>query len=308
MITTTPVRDPQPTALQPGGHDRAATAVQWALVAASLAAVLLMSLAGMSNASVVLLLLTLPFTAIHGTRRYGWRRFLTFFALTFVVSNGYENLSILTGFPFGHYHYTGSPKLFLVPIYVGLIYFGLGYISWMTASTLLDRADERLNRRERAGRVNTVALPALAAAVMTMFDVSTDAQASTILHTWIWENGGGVFGVPYTNYLGWWLVTYTFFQIFALVLSHTQTKADNPGGGVTPGSLLQPVLLYMATGLTSIPTFFATTPGTTIDATGATWSLTAINETAMPTSIFTVLTMAALALAKIARGDTHTPQ
>ena len=37
--------------------------------------------------------------------------------IAFTVSNFYENLSLLTGFPFGHYHYTEAlgPKLFLVP-------------------------------------------------------------------------------------------------------------------------------------------------------------------------------------------------
>jgi hypothetical protein len=52
----------------------------------------------------------------------------------------------------------------------------------------------------------------------------------------------------------------------------------------------------------------ASTSGTATGAAGATWSLTAINETAMTVSIFTVLTVTALTLTKIARGDTHTPR
>ncbi len=303
-----PAQALQPPAPQPSGRSRATTITQWALVVAGLTVALVMPLAGFGGAAMVGLLLTIPFAAIHGTCRYGWRRFLTFFVVTFVVSNFFENLSIMTGFPFGDYHYTGSLKLFHVPIEIGPIYFGLGYISWLTASTLLDRADERLNWRERTGRFNTFALPALAAAVMTMFDVSIDSRASTVNHAWIWEDGGGVFGVPYTNYLGWWLVTYTFFQIFALLLSRPQTRAEKPGAAVAPGSLLQPVLLYLATGLASIPTFFTARSGTIVDAAGATWDLTAINETMMTISIFSVITVALLALAKIARGDTRTPQ
>src|SRR5262245_5726171 len=52
--------------------------------------------------------------------------FLIFFVITFIVSNFYENLSILTGFPFGHYHYTETlgPKLFLVPLLIAPAYFG----------------------------------------------------------------------------------------------------------------------------------------------------------------------------------------
>src|SRR5262249_32633116 len=43
---------------------------------------------------------------LHGLRRYSLKQFLIFYVIAFTVSNFYENLSILTGFPFGHYHYT----------------------------------------------------------------------------------------------------------------------------------------------------------------------------------------------------------
>src|SRR5262249_19046491 len=45
---------------------------------------------------------------LHGLRRYSVKQFLIFFVIAFIVSNFYENLSILTGFPFGHYHYTDA--------------------------------------------------------------------------------------------------------------------------------------------------------------------------------------------------------
>jgi uncharacterized membrane protein len=276
--------------------------IQWTFVGLAVATAVLLPLTG-TSATLATLLLTIPFATVHGLRRYGWRRFLAFFAVTFVVSNAFENLSIVTGFPFGDYHYTGAPKLFHVPIFIGPIYFGLGYLSWLTASTLLDRADERLNWRERTGKVDIVALPALAAAVMTMFDVASDSHAATVLGTWIWHDGGGVFGVPYTNYLGWWLVTYLFFQIFALMLATAQTRDPRPNSVVAPGSLTQPVLIYAALGLTSIPYFFAAEAGTVVDMAGARWDIGAINETMMTINIFTVVTVAFLALTKIARGD-----
>jgi uncharacterized membrane protein len=292
---------PTPSARLPRG--RVLDSIQWIFVGLAVTTAILLPLTG-TNAIFVTLLLTIPFATIHGIRRYGWRRFLAFFAVTFVVSNTFENLSIITGFPFGDYHYTGDPKLFHVPIFIGPIYFGLGYISWLTAATVLDRADERLNRRRRAGKVNVVALPVLAAAVMTMFDVASDSQAATVLETWIWHDGGGVFGVPYTNYLGWWLVTYLFFQIFALILAAAQARAPRPNRVVVPGSLAQPVLIYAALGLTSIPYFIAAEPGTVVDMSGTSWSISAINETMMTINIFTVVTVAFLALTKIARGDT----
>jgi uncharacterized membrane protein len=69
---------------------------------------------------------------LHGLRRYSLKQFLIFFVIAFTVSNFYENLSILTGFPFGHYHYTEAlgPKLFLVPLLIAPAYFGCGYLAW----------------------------------------------------------------------------------------------------------------------------------------------------------------------------------
>src|SRR5947209_7714537 len=60
-----------------------------------------------------LTLLAAAFALIHGALRYRWVGVLTFFVISLVVSNVLENVSILTGFPFGHYHYTASagPRL-----------------------------------------------------------------------------------------------------------------------------------------------------------------------------------------------------
>jgi uncharacterized membrane protein len=60
------------------------------------------------------------FAIVHGTRRYGWTHFVVFFLVAFVVSWSYETVSILTGFPFGHYVYTDKlgPKLWLVPLLI----------------------------------------------------------------------------------------------------------------------------------------------------------------------------------------------
>src|SRR5882672_1908708 len=78
-------------------------------------------------------------TLLHASARYSWREILVYFALGFVVSNAYENLSILTGFPFGHYHYTDAlgPKLFLVPITIAPGYIGAGYLAWCIGQVLL---------------------------------------------------------------------------------------------------------------------------------------------------------------------------
>jgi hypothetical protein len=39
-----------------------------------------------------------PFTVVHGVRRYGWRTVSVYAAITLVVSLSLENLSVATGF------------------------------------------------------------------------------------------------------------------------------------------------------------------------------------------------------------------
>lgn len=273
---------------------------QWAFAIAAAAAAVLLPLSGGNGGTVAALLLTIPFAAIHGVRRYGWKLFIVFFVVTFVLSNFFENLSILTGFPFGHYYYTGEPKLFYVPIAVGLIYFGLGYVSWLVASTILDRADEDLNLHARSGRINVVLLPILAAAVMTAFDVGSDSVASTVAHTWVWKSGGGLFGVPYTNYLGWWLVTYSFFQVFSLIIA-----LGSGARTVKAGALLPPVIIYLSLGLSSVSYFIgrASSAEFVKDQAGVSWSLSQLAEAMMTINIFGLVVFAFIACAKLIRGD-----
>lgn len=300
---STPTQGISPSSQQ----GRGITALLWILAALAVAAAVVLPFVTHSAAYVFALLLTFPFAVVHGIRRYGWRRLLGFFVITFVVSNVFENLSIITGFPFGNYYYTTGPKLFEVPFSIGVIYFGLGYISWITASALLDRADETLSAGTRASRINTFALPLLAGAVMTMFDLGSDSSASTVSHTWVWENGGGLFGVPFTNYLGWWFVTYVFFQIMTLVLRRTGPVLK--AGIDTPANhFVQPVLIYVSLGLASISGFIVSADRIVTDASGATWSVAAINETLMTINIFTVVVIAGLALVKTALSANPAPQ
>jgi uncharacterized membrane protein len=44
------------------------------------------------------------FALIHGSRVYGLRGVCVFALLGAIIGNRFENVGVLTGFPFGHYH------------------------------------------------------------------------------------------------------------------------------------------------------------------------------------------------------------
>jgi uncharacterized membrane protein len=80
------------------------------------------------------------FALIHASVRYRARDIAVFAVGCLVISNFMENLSIMTGFPFGQYYYSDAlgPKLFLVPLLIGPAYFGTGYVAWTMANVFLD--------------------------------------------------------------------------------------------------------------------------------------------------------------------------
>ena len=247
--------------------------------------------------------LLVAFALVHGIATYGGRTMLAFVVVCLVVSNVAENLSIVSGFPFGHYHYSDvlGAKIFLVPVTIGGAYFGAGYASWIVALSLVGRAGAAFDAYARW------TAPVVAAFVMASWDFTLDPIASTIDKWWIWENGGGFFGVPFSNYLGWLLTVFVFFAIFASIVvlrSRVGGRASALGapasfwlGAVTMYALLavRYVLIYA---VPSVQKTYA-------DATGHLWLKHDIYETAALAAIFTCLSfslLAALRLKEPARG------
>ncbi|MCU1684716.1 MAG: hypothetical protein JWQ81_5455, partial [Amycolatopsis sp.] len=127
-----------------------------------------------------LIVVQVGFALLHGARRYGWRAIGVFVAAGLVISNILENLSIRTGFPFGHYHYTSGGKIFQVPWFIGPAYLATGYLAWIVATVLL--GDVRRN----STWLTTIGTPVIGAFAMTAWDLAFDPSSSTIKQTWIW--------------------------------------------------------------------------------------------------------------------------
>src|ERR1700682_4761257 len=141
--------------------------VLWVLVAAYAAVILTNTLHLVSVPIPVVLLVTILFALIHGAVRYGWTGIVAFVVISLVVSNILENTSILTGFPFGHYHYTDAlgPKLFLVPLVIGAAYFSTGYLAWVLSTVLVGDV------RRDSSASTTFAVPFIASFLMVMWDL-----------------------------------------------------------------------------------------------------------------------------------------
>ena len=277
------------------------TTILWVLAAAYAVALVANITFGLGIPIAVVLLISVAFALIHGVR-YGWIGILAFVVVCLVVSNILENTSILTGFPFGHYHYTDAlrPKLFLVPLLIGPAYFANGYFAWVIGNVLIGEL------RRGSSAFLTFAVPFIAAFVMVMWDLTFDPRASTVQHQWIWEQGGGYFGVPLTNYLGWFFTVYLFLQLFALFVrfrpgSETVTK-------VPRSHFAQALLMYAVMGLTPVPTFVVGGSNTPVtDAAGVVWQTRSIAESIATVSIFTMIFAVAMSAVKLLQVGANFP-
>jgi uncharacterized membrane protein len=239
------------------------------------------------------------FGLLHGALTYGWRGILFFLIVCLGVSNAFENLSIMTGFPFGWYHYSDAmgPKLFLVPLLIGPAYFGVGYLSWTLARAIFGDGDARLTG------LLSFATPAIASFIMVSWDLTIDPMMSTINGSWVWHNGGSYFGVPVSNFLGWYLTVYVFFQCFALYARRRFAPSTK-----VHGYWATPLLAYTSIIIAPVLSLLLGTESAAVltDPAGHQWQAHDIRSVAALVCLFTALPFWLLAVFKV--GDIPSSQ
>jgi uncharacterized membrane protein len=244
----------------------------------------------------VITLLPMIFAFTHGAIYYRFRDVCVFVAVTLVVSNVFENLSIETGFPFGNYYYTDilGPKLFNVPLLIGPAYVATGYLSWMLAKAILGATKHGLS-----GQL-TYTVPLVASFMMVSWDMSMDPITATIGKQWIWLDGGGYFGVPFSNFMGWYLTVWVFFQLFALY----ERRKKDAYVGAKPESRRYWTLAALFYGVTAMK--FLLNPlvesgnETILDPAGLSWRTDDIYVTCALVCIFTMVAFTVVSLTRIA--------
>jgi uncharacterized membrane protein len=116
-----------------------------------------------------------------------------YLAIAAVISYLWEFIGVETGIPFGHYSYTSAlgPMIGPVPVAIPLIWCALGYFCMQASDYYI-----------------------MASALMVSLDLSFDPVFSGSLHLWNWSGQTQYFGVPLTNFFGWFVASLTFFIAF----------------------------------------------------------------------------------------------
>ena len=193
---------------------------------------------------------------VAAVTRLGWRRTATFTMLAYGVAFAAEFSSTRIGFPFGLYHYidvTRDRELWIsnVPFWDSLSFTFLCYLGWRLGVLL--HAPLAIGARD----VQVVETRAIAtswrtclsgALLMTWLDVVIDPL--TVLgdrwflgRMYYYPEGGVYFGVPLSNFAGWFLVGATTIRLFQW--SERRPPRATPPAGVRHvpyGGLLEPLL------------------------------------------------------------------
>ena len=142
---------------------------------------------------------------LAGRGDLGWRRTLFFGAWVWPLAWLAEFASTRIGVPFGLYHYTGTTRgqeIYVdnVPLMDSLSFTFLAYAAFCLARVVL------------AGRaVSRVRLAIVSGLLMMLLDVVIDPLAVRggrwfLGYIFYYPEGGVYFGVPLTNFAGWWIV------------------------------------------------------------------------------------------------------
>ena len=238
-------------------------------------------------------LLPAIFAAIHGTVVGRTRQVLLFFAIAFVVGNILENVGVVTGFPFGRYYFLDlmGPKLFHVPILLAVAYVGMGYLSWVLAVVIFGTVHCPLSRSR------VVTLPLVASFIMVAWDLSQEPVWATVLHGWVWVRGGAYFGVPISNFIGWYVTMYFIYQLYALALSNQPIARR----GITAAYWRPAILLYACCAVGNVLQIFRhSAPLLVMDPSGTQWRVRDITGTCALISMFTMGAFAFIAWVRLA--------
>jgi uncharacterized membrane protein len=190
---------------------------------------------------------------------FGLRTTVLFTLLTYLVALGCEWSSIHNGFPFGLYHYVEATRgrevwVAGVPFMDSLSFTFLAFASYTVALLLsapLHRRGSDLRVLDTWGLRRSPRVWLMAALFMVMIDMVVD-PLSVLGERWFlgkifwYDPPGPHFGVPISNYLGWYLVAAISIAIFQELDSRLNRGGAKPWGAIPelPSRALLGPLLY----------------------------------------------------------------
>lgn len=174
--------------------------------------------------------------------RLGWRRTTVFSVIAYLVAFSAEFSSTRTGVPFGLYHYidtTRDRELWIsnVPFWDSLSFTFLCYFGWRMGVLLyapLSVGARRFQVVETRAIATSWRACLTGSLLMTWLDVVIDPLTVRgdrwfLGRMYYYPEGGVYFGVPLSNFLGWFVVGVTVIRLYQLIEGAAWCRRGNAG-------------------------------------------------------------------------------
>jgi|GEM_PF-1497531 len=237
----------------------------------------LFALAPVLDAATALVALSLFLLSLsHCVENLGWPRSLAMLGAACGIALAMEYLGSAYGFVFGRYSYTNrlGPLAFgQVPVLIPVAWFMMLYPAWavggLFASALQLREKSGQWVRRPVGDTATgardyhaatvlagLARVCVAALAMTAWDLSLDPRM-TADGAWVWHTAGPYFGIPLTNFVGWFVTSALIYLAWSRLDNDTLSALASVYAPADPDSsdtyphvrdthvLLLPILAYV---------------------------------------------------------------
>ncbi|WP_216830480.1 carotenoid biosynthesis protein [Alkalihalobacterium elongatum] len=128
----------------------------------------------------------------------GWTAILVIFFFTILA----ESLGVEYGLFFGDYYYEPDFGVHLlnVPITIGF--------AWLMVMATTHVITKGIVKSLPYRSLVLVVYPILGALAAVIMDLAIDPVAYQVKQYWIWMGDGGYYGVPFSNFVGWFIISF----------------------------------------------------------------------------------------------------
>lgn len=156
---------------------------------------------------------------LHCSSLLGSKKTVVFFAIAWSFGLVSEALGAARGLIFGPYYYN-VPKFFfgLVPFKTPIAWAVIIYVAYALTNQFVfgaigDRPSLKLTRLNAAGLI--IVASAIGGMIAMNLDMIIDpVSVSGQDPGWVWVGGGPFFGIPVSNFIGWFFVTFFAVLLF----------------------------------------------------------------------------------------------
>jgi len=155
---------------------------------------------------------------LHSSKELGIKKTSLFFFIMLLFGLFSEVIGVKYGLIFGSYYYTYASKFFfgIVPLMTPITWAILIYVSYTITNLFLYKfGGEKPNKKDKFWYL--IALIVLLSSIDGLIAVNMDMildPISVSKQSWVWIGGGPYFGIPLSNFIGWFFVTFSATFIF----------------------------------------------------------------------------------------------